>query len=71
MGGCRVFPPTATATVPTATISARIPREDIAELRRLAERNCSTVSRLVARCVREGLPALSGADAESIETAAA
>lgn len=72
MGGCCVFPPTAAATVPTATISARIPHEDIAELRKIAERNHSTVSRLVAAAVRRSLPALDGrADVEPAERVAA
>jgi hypothetical protein len=65
---------TTTAAAETRTaISARIPTEDAAALRSIAERNHSTVSRLVAACVAQGLPALHGrSDAhERVERTAA
>lgn len=54
----------------TAPISARIDADDAATLRAIAERNHSTVSRLVAVCVRQGLPAL-GARSDVHDTARA
>lgn len=55
---------TTTAAAETRTaISARIPTADAAALRSIAERNHSTVSRLVAACVAQGLPALDDPDA--------
>jgi hypothetical protein len=63
---------TTTVDTRTAPISARIPHEDAAALRSIAERNHSTVSRLVAACVAQGLPALDGrSDAHDTTRAAA
>ena len=64
----------AAADTRTAPISARIAVADAAALRSIAERNHSTVSRLVAACVRQGLPALDGRSAaagEPVERTAA
>jgi hypothetical protein len=40
----------------TEPITSRIPHSDAAQLRSIAEANGSTVSRLISRCVAEGLP---------------
>lgn len=40
----------------TEPITARIPHSHVAQLRSIAEANGSTVSRLISRCVAEGLP---------------
>ncbi len=48
------------ADTQTTTISARIPHDDVAALKSIAERNHSTVSRLVAVCIKAGLPTLGG-----------
>ena len=68
------MPTAADTRTATAPISARIDAEDAATLRSIAERNHSTVSRLVAACVAQGLPALDDrADARELaeRTAAA
>ena len=59
---------TRTTRASSAPISARIAVEDAMALRSIAERNHSTVSRLVAVCVAQGLPALAGRSAAHEQT---
>lgn len=51
---------TTTADTRTSPVSARIPHEDAEALQAIAHSRDSTVSRLIARCVREQLPHLQG-----------